>query len=775
MASNSSNIHDGEDRDEDYEKEIYVTSHSDSEPFDDSLCDTSVKEDEVSHVSADGASNKSRIQLPAKYFTFMHDQMSGKGFKVKCLLCHMHKTKYGKNGKAEYLSITNNSVYNAKRHIKTKHPSHLSDFIASWRNKREESTSQATSNETKKMAQTKLSDHLHSSSSKFKQIRTQEELDEAILNHVIADLLPLSEIEKDGFQKLIGGLIGPLVIKSRRSMMEILNQKYARTKSNLISELEKVDYVSTTADCWTSHRKSFLGMTVHWLGEGKDSKEIIRRSACLGVRRLYGAHTYDVLAKAMSNLHAEFRISNKVNITITDNGSNFLKAFKMFPSMEKQDLPEASCDEDDLISDEDDSEDVIYVDIGLILDHRNNIQVDVESGESCGLAVPTQESEIKATQDEMEFDSDSDICDVGGRIFLPRHFRCTCHSLNLIATADVKTITNRQFTKLKKQLDLKLSAVWNKQSRSSLASDFIRKTIGELFVIHNVTRWNSYYNAMCKVHYFVSKKNEELQTIFEHFKLKKLSAAEQEFLKEFIKVMKPISQALDVFQNEEAMSLGCVLPVITILKDKLTSLQQDRGIVHCIPLVNCLFDGVSRRFDTLFDDDHMRLAAISDPHFKLSWVPEESKSNDIVLLKKEVQRRANAIVDANESSCDETSQSDSSPIKKKSKNRFLNSLRKRASTEIGEVDRYFNDVAGSLEDLSRFPTIKQIFMEYNSALPSSAACERLFSTAGLIFVPKRSNLSDSNFDKLVFLKQNGMSSRNWQSCPSKTTYAAKTF
>ncbi|XP_045026168.1 uncharacterized protein LOC116917739 [Daphnia magna] len=96
---------------------------------------------------------------------------------------------------------------------------------------------------------------------------------------------------------------------------------------------------------------------------------------------------------------------------------------------------------------------------------------------------------------------------------------------------------------------------------------------------------------------------------------------------------------------------------------------------------------------------------------------------------------------AAESSLDEASLSDGSPTRKKRKrNLFLDGLRKKVTSEIGEVDR-----------------------EYNSALPSSAACERLFSTAGLIFVQKRSNLSDSNFDKLqtVFLKQNGISSRNW--------------
>ena len=70
------------------------------------------------------------------------------------------------------------------------------------------------------------------------------------------------------------------------------------------------------------------------------------------------------------------------------------------------------------------------------------------------------------------------------------------------------------------------------------------------------------------------------------------------------------------------------------------------------------------------------------------------------------------IYSAAESSIDEASLSDSSPTRKKRKrNRFLDGLRKKVTTEIGEVDRFFNDtVPGSLKDLDRFPTIKQIFM-----------------------------------------------------------------
>ena len=109
--------------------------------------------------------------------------------------------------------------------------------------------------------------------------------------------------------------------------------------------------------------------------------------------------------------------------------------------------------------------------------------------------------------------------------------------------------------------------------------------------------------------------------------------------------MKPLSQALDIFQNKGSMSTGCVLPVLTVLKEKLTDIEQDRSITHCIPLVGCLLDSISARFNHLFLHKHLRLASFSDPHFKL-WVRyKKSKENETELLKNEVQRRTATAVE----------------------------------------------------------------------------------------------------------------------------------
>lgn len=70
--------------------------------------------------------------------------------------------------------------------------------------------------------------------------------------------------------------------------------------------------------------RSFLGVTVHFMDEGSLEK----KSAALACQRLSGRHTYDVIASALHAVFLDYKILHKICVVITDNGSNFGKAFR---------------------------------------------------------------------------------------------------------------------------------------------------------------------------------------------------------------------------------------------------------------------------------------------------------------------------------------------------------------------------------------------------------------------------------------------------------------
>ena len=159
---------------------------------------------------------------------------------------------------------------------------------------------------------------------------------------------------------------------------------------------------------------------------------------------------------------------------------------------------------------------------------------------------------------------------------MPPHRRCACHSLNLICKCDIFKNMDPSLKNLFDSMDRKLKSIWAKQNRSAKVSDNIRKRLGKLFIINNETRWNSYYNALKRAKHFINKKRSELKAVFEFYGIQYFRPAEEELVREYVKIMKPMTEALDILQADVKISIGYLLPTLTILIQRLEKLLDER-------------------------------------------------------------------------------------------------------------------------------------------------------------------------------------------------------
>ena len=174
---------------------------------------------------------------------------------------------------------------------------------------------------------------------------TGSELTGLVLNMVTESMLPFLFVEQPYVKEFITACQPGMAIPSRYSIVKTL-EKHESSKAAVKSAMAFVEFVATTAYCWTAHRRSYLGVTVTvWLCY--DNFE--RKSAALACRRLMGSHTYDLLSDQLQDVYCEYDIKSKVIKTTSDSGSNFVKAFSVFAPSE-DDLDVCAIDASDILS-----------------------------------------------------------------------------------------------------------------------------------------------------------------------------------------------------------------------------------------------------------------------------------------------------------------------------------------------------------------------------------------------------------------------------------------
>ncbi|XDV33562.1 hypothetical protein PO909_003940 [Leuciscus waleckii] len=528
-------------------------------------------------------------------------ETKGRNVSVRCTLCPGEKL----------LSTAVNSIANLTKHLKGKHAN--MKLVAKDPRRGNDDMSSPTPNKQLKL-------HFQH------QEVTKQELDKLVASFIVDEMLPINTVESPTFRKILSKI--PITgdrppWSDRRTFTGYLDERYLKMEIELKKTFESLQYVSTTADIWSSHNRSFLGITVHWT----NPRNLNREKAAIACKRIKGRHTYDVIGFEMEQIHSAFGLSHRITATVTDNGSNFVKAFKMYAPPEP-----------------DEEEDEEQVEQGVVF-------TDVE--------------ELLGTTE--------------GQFSLPPHFRCASHT----ATA-------------------KCAALWTKASRSTVASEIVDEICGKKMIVPTSTRWNSFHDALSRISDIPA---QDLNTLCTRLDIRGPTEREHLFLKEYCSVLKPMTVALDILQGEENCYYGSLLPTLETLMSRTLALQ-NRLSRMTADLPGVIVQAIKTRFAPVLESREALLAALTLPKFKVRELATHSSANE-----------------------------------------------KDFFSFDSEVLEYMRS-GSELEVLNRFPRVKAVFMKYNTATPSSAPVERLFSLGGLVLTPRRNRLSDKRFERLLLMRYN---------------------
>ena len=311
---------------------------------------------------------KTPFILNGKLFQVSEEGSDGK-IKAKCCLCPASKPPLSESKKA-----TSNFLL----HLKRKHPAEVTKFEKSKKARED-------SQETPKNTQKTLLQFCNS-----KKV-TQDAASKAIVNLIVKCGLPLSLVEAEPFEHLIGTLSsGTCKSINRKSLSAKIDKQFEAVMTSIKNVLSSKDNACTTADIWSQRKRSFLGMTVHVV----DPDTLLRESFAIACERFSGTHSFDAITEKNQEVHDRFGLDyKKITHTITDNASTFAKAFREFGFKEQ--------------SENDDQEN---------------------------------------SEEEVNFESINDIVTFNGEndeelIALPSQERCFAHTLSSIATMDIKKIS----------------------------------------------------------------------------------------------------------------------------------------------------------------------------------------------------------------------------------------------------------------------------------------------------------------------------------------------
>lgn len=349
---------------------------------------------------------------------------------------------------------------------------------------------------------------------------------------------------------------------------------FKEQKDSLIQKIQEVRYVCTTADIWSTKKRSFMGTTVHWI----DEDTLKPKSQAMSCEHFFSPHDNERIAEHLQVIHSIFGLDNKIVATVTDSAASIGKAFRDF-----------------------------------------------------GLQFESNQNDDEQSQEERD-----EIVPIDIEIGLPRHIRCASHVFNRISTHDAaEALTLNKYFNVHSSAFKKLNKLWNCTNRPKTAEK-IKSILGSSLYRPVETRWNSIYDSVSDIVSKLSKNTSKFDELVAELEIPPLTDTDKKFLNEYVKVLHPIARALDYLQANDCL-FASFIPIVYSTKDELLEMKlpkEDKDkIEHCLPLLNAVLKGFDKRFGYLYEFGNTEcvpalIATITHPYFKLRWMKRHMKTDE---------------------------------------------------------------------------------------------------------------------------------------------------